>query len=330
MLNSKLLKVVICITFMIGVAPLQSVYGYQKRIALLIGAELYEGGAGEGIFRNLPFFNDLNALQVELRKVGFDTVTVYSDTENVEYIDSYKPINFDPSSSVSVSDVDKVIERQLSAIEDKDDTLFLLYLTGHGGAFTGPYGANDRPDRVLAFPNSELDLPGSFMRVQGILEKMAISAPSVDKILVIDACADIIGPGSGFSATMSAEHLPYHLYSSTLEEKSYFDSELGISVFTHHFIKALTEADTTVYGEPPDGKIDTGEIFQYVNRWVPNHDGAKKQKKLISQDEKFQQTPWGSGSQSIVVVNKHWVRKANESEIKYEARTEGYKISNYD
>lgn len=329
----KLGRVALIATILVAVAPFRPVYAYEtpyeKRVALLIGMQDYTSGLGRGIFRDLPYtVNDLEAVGTVLKEIGFDTIYVFSDVK--EPIDSkfeYRsilPLGAG-SSAASAAGLWQIIFDFLSSLKKDQKTLLFMYFTGHGGTFEGE-------DRVLALPDSNLNNPESFSRVQKILEVIAKKKlDQMDTMLVIDACADDLEIGPPGPVTMSSERLPVHLFSSGLGEISFFDRRLQMSVFSHHFVKAFKHADSLGTGNKDD-IVTSDEIKRYVKTYVPKH-GRKEWKKNPNR-EASDQNPWGSGNKNIelgpsLTDAQVMKRKPGESEEHWEARLTGLLKSLY-
>jgi Caspase domain len=283
----------------IGVLP-QSTFAYDHRIALLIGLGKYESGKNKGFFRELPdAANDLETVGKALEKLGFDQIQIYSDLippsgSQFEYRSLLSPSD-SPSMAVNSLHFQKLINDRLSALEDtRENSLLLIYFTGHGGIF-------GKAERVLAVPESEIGNPSSFPKVREILNTLAVKAASTDKLLVIDACADELRKDGEERVTKTDEELPVHIYSSKLGEMSFVDKNLGISVFTHYFVEALTRADEFGIGNV-NGKIESDEIISFVGRYVPAHASMEQKKPKRPKNVPLIQHPWGSGGQNLVLT----------------------------
>lgn len=281
----------------IGMLP-KTGFAYDQRIALLIGLGQYEGGLNKGVFRNLPVVaNDLEAVGKALQKLGFNDIKIYTDQTlpSGSRFDYYSLLHAADTASARVSSLD--IERVINQLLDKlhqsgKNNLLLVYFTGHGGAF-------GKADRVLVAPQSERSVPSSFYRVRRLLNSMTDLAPATDKMLVVDACADELGINSEGQGAKTDEEMPTFLFSSRAGEASFFDKHLGMSVFTHYFVDALTRAEDLRLGEE-EGKIDSDGIKKHVHRYVPKHSTAD-QKKLQPEKNRVQH-PYGSDGKPLVLA----------------------------
>jgi len=271
---------------------------YEHRIALLIGLGKYEVRGNKGVFRNLPMVvNDLETVAIALREIGFDKIDIYSDQEppigsQFEYKNLLSPSE-SLSTRINSIHLSKIIYDRLSSLEYKKNTLLLIYFTGHGGLIG--------KSRVLVTPDSDINNPDSFQSVYKILFEMSDHARSVDKMIVIDACADELIKSADSSFTKTAEELPVHIYSSGLNEASYFDDKLEKSIFTYYFASALTHADDLGYGDY-SGIIDSDKILNYVKKKVPTHSRKEQKRDPSAKKLSLVQHPWGSGSSNIVLT----------------------------
>jgi hypothetical protein len=274
---------------------------YDHRIAVLVGLGKYEHGRGNGLFSDLPLIaNDLDAVATALDAIGFDDIRIYSDLDAPigSKFSFRKPVYAIEAPTVPVHSLhfEAILDGLINNLDGlNEQDLVLVYFTGHGGTL-------GKAERVLAMPDSQLGVPKSFAKVQELLAGLVERAPRSDKILVVDACADEIGPSTPFVARLTGEQLPVHLFSSRLTEPSYFDPILKMSVFTAHFVEALRRADDLGYGNA-DGQLESDEIKDYVARHVPRHDRrvAPKTGRVTDGKPSRVQHPWGSGGQNLIL-----------------------------
>ena len=272
------------IVFSVLIGSHANAFEYDQRYALLIGLGKYEQGRNKGFFRNLELVvNDLETVANALREIDFDQIDIYSDLDPQSTggdVDYKKLLFFGENvlTPIRAEHIRKIIRDKLDYFESLEKSeldmpkkrLLLVYFTGHGGLI-------GRADRVLATPDSDVNDPESFPRVYKLLDDLTARAPTVDKMLVIDACADDLIKNVEYSITRYDEELPAYVYSSGLHEASFFDKKLRKSIFTHYFAQALQQADRFGHGDN-NGTIDSDEIIEYVKEMVPNHP-EKEQKK---------------------------------------------------
>lgn len=297
---------------------------YEQRVAILFGFKNYEQGQGKGIFRNLPFTaNDLESVGTALREIGFDPINIhiYSDIDAPKGTKfEYRKINSNRSQLEET--ISKALESLQSDEQQHRDSLLLIYFTGHGGIF-------NNSKRMLAFPDTKVNNETSYASVWSILEQLSSNAGNVDKMLVIDACADYLGKGVPYASALTPEEMAVYLFSSSLGEMSFFDRQLGISVFTHYFVEAIKQADDVTFGVGNgDGKVNSEEIEKYVREYVPNHP-RKEQKKSKSEAKSSAQHPSGSGGKKIELGSSSIVSSklpdiSGESAESRKARLSGY------
>ena len=128
-------------------------------------------------------------------------------------------------------------------------------------------------------------------------------APSTDKILVVDACADELRSKGQELLTKPPELLPVQLYSSKLGEASFFDPYLRMSVFTHYFVEALARADELGIREAT-GNIESDAVRRHVYRYVPLHAKAEQKKQQPLKNVPLVQHPWGSGGSNLILAER--------------------------
>lgn len=280
-------------TIIIAVQASQPALAYEHPMAILFGFENYERGENKGIFRNLPFTgNDLELVGTALSEIGFDPIYIYSDIvaprgSKFEYR-PLRPSKVDLEAKIS----DLLISLESNNQENRND-LLLIYFTGHGGTFN-----KDNPTRMLALPNTQRQRFPSYAGVLPILELMSSTAKNVDKILIIDACADDLGNGPLTASAVSPEKIPGYLFSSSPGEMSFFDRELRVSIFTHYFVEAIKQVvDGTIDGPR---KLTFTKIQEYVQEYVPGHP-RKEQKKNMSQAPPSSQNPLGANPKRMVL-----------------------------
>ena len=324
-------------TFLVAVAPFRPAYAifervvYTERVALLIGLEQYERGLGNGFFRDLVFSTrDLEAVATALNEIGFDPIHVYSDVETPPWSQfehrSLLPSNASVTENPAANDIMRTVSTIVSST--KDNSLLLVYFTGHGGSF-------NQEVRALATAQSErLGLSSfhqsTFVDVQSLIEKMAEIGDrnsNVDMILVVDACADDLGPGSPYSSKRNPENAPAYLYSSALGQSSYFDKDLELSVFTHHFVEAITVASQSVGGD-----VTYQNVRRYVIDNVPDH--RNKEEKKNPDATVHQQTPLGFGVKNLFLGSSkatasYSSRNQSETEEEREAYLTGLRRALY-
>jgi len=284
-----------------GLTP-QTTLGYEKRIAVLIGLGEYETGRNKGVFRNLPVVsNDLEAVGKALLKLGFEEILIFSDQKKpLGSPFDYRPVLLpeqllENSARVSAADIERIITQLLEKVHKSGSKdLLLIYFTGHGGVF-------GKADRVLALPQSEKSVRGSYYRVRALLNNLADKAPTADKLLIVDACADELGiSGNEGPGTRMEEELPPFLFASRAGEAAFYDKKLGMSVFTYYFVDALVRAEELLLGDG-DGSIDNFGILEYLNKFVPRHSTTEQKKAEKSRN--VVQHPYGSDSKRLVIAN---------------------------
>jgi hypothetical protein len=237
--QARLLCLVLCLS-----AALSAFAGDDEvRLAYLIGVGRYQGGLSKGTFLDLPVVNDIEAIGGALLAIGFaaQDVMVFTDSP-----DSARPVGSvltyrtpltshdAPGARVGLSHFTKVISDALIDLEErKARGVLLIYFSGHGGAIYPESGDVTQSERVLAFPNSHSDDPDSFAKVYELLEKLAQRAPTIQKVLIVDACASRLNARPTTRAqSRSPEGLPVHFFSSKLGQPSYYRPDTKTSLFT--------------------------------------------------------------------------------------------------
>jgi len=290
-------RVALIAAIIIAAQAPQPALAYEHRMAVLFGFENYEQGESKGIFRNLPFTaNDLESVGTALSEIGFDPIYVYSDIA-APTGSKFEYRKIPPSRAEFESTISKVLDSLESKNESNNqqspNRLLLIYFTGHGGTFNKTY-----PNRMLALPNTQVRIFPSYAAVWPILEQMSSTARNVDKMLIIDACADYLGDGPPSSLAVTPDQMAGYLFSSSPGEMSFFDRELKTSVFTHYLVDAIKQVvDGTGNG---DRKLTFTKVQDYVEDYVPNH-ARKEQKKNVSQTMPSRQNPLGSSNKKIVL-----------------------------
>lgn len=270
-------------TVMFTTQSMQTAFAYEQRIAILFGFEKYEGGEGKGVFRNLPFAtNDLESVATALHDIGFDRIEIFTDARQPRAsLFQYRSIRPDKGT------LENQIVEFLNTLpnDSKQKSLLLIYFTGHGGVF-------NQADRMLALPDTKDGVDSSYAEVWKILEMMTNKATNADKLLVIDACADKLGPGQGYHSGLPPEAFAEYLFSSRIGQMSFFDRELQQSIFTHYFVDALYDI------RAQHGKVTLEKVYSYVKDFVPTHP-RREQRKRPGGTIANEQVPYGSVNNNI-------------------------------
>lgn len=278
------------------------------RMAYLIGFGRYQSGLSKGTFRDLPIVNDIEAMGNALLRIGFATEDVVILTDGDQPIGSSltyrKPLTSLESldTPVALSHFTRAISDALLGLENRNARgLIVFYFSGHGGMIVPESGKEKDGERVLAFPNSHSDDPDSFARVYELLEKLAQRAPDVQKVLIIDACANQLkAKPTTRTQSRSAEALPVHFFSSRLGKPSFFNPETQSSLFTSVLADALVHADDLGEEGNLDGFVDTEEVVKYVERHFPTK-SAQLKRPMDGESKSVAQKPWMLATEKLVL-----------------------------